>query len=439
MAGTGLLLAALALLACGKPDSQTTPSIVIVTLDTLRRDHVGAYGSEAGLTPHLDALADRGLVHEQAFTTIPTTAPALASLFTGMLPDEHGMTANGTPLAAALSPRQVPFLLREAGYATAAFVPTRLLAQRVTGFDGFEVYDAPKQRLRDGASVVEAASRWLAVEARRPIFLWVHLYDAHAPYGVRHGSPGGLEVDPRSHGFVDPAAFADGSGRAAQRERYARGVRSVDAALGDLLESVRGLLDEPLILVAADHGEALDEHLESRHYAFDHGEFLDGESVRIPLVIEGPGVEPGRSGAVISIRDVHGTALRAAGVTLREGGMGTMWDLRVADGGERLVWMERRWVGESERAALDPRARAALEQHVLGVSDGRGLVVLGPGGVAPLADGAAPAELLDRARTRLEARAPRVEPARPTQFDAGRLEDLRSLGYLGDPSERGTP
>jgi arylsulfatase A-like enzyme len=130
-----LLLALLAPACVGAP---ADPSILLVTIDTLRRDHVGAYGDERGLTPNLDALAATGLVHERAYTTMPTTGPAHLSVFTGLYPSELGARRNGEPLPSRFAPRELAKRLRERGYTTAAFVTARLIANKHTGLRGFE-------------------------------------------------------------------------------------------------------------------------------------------------------------------------------------------------------------------------------------------------------------------------------------------------------------
>ena len=408
-----VLAACLASACAGEP-----PSLVVVTLDTVRVDHVGAYGDARGLTPHLDALARRGLVFENAFTTMPTTGPAHASLFTGLFPSEHGSLANGEPVTERAAARSLALLLRERGFASAAFVTTRLLARAATGLPGFEIYDAPRGALRPGAQAVEAALAWLANEPRRPVLLWVHLYDAHAPYGDADEKRRGFPVDPRLHGFVDPSRFADPAERARQAGRYASGVRAADAALGSLLAGLAGrLAPEPLVVVVADHGESLDEHLATRGYAFDHGEFLDEEVVRIPLVLAGLGVAPGRSRAPVSIRDLHPTLLRVGGLDARSAPGAGAPDLRAPPTGPRVVAVERRRAGPGE-SALEP-------EHAAAAFDGAsGVIVDGDGAPVP---GAAPAgaELLAAARRHAltAASTPRVAPS-PDLAEA-----LRSLGY----------
>jgi arylsulfatase A-like enzyme len=413
-----LLALAVALAGCAR--EATPPSILLVTLDTLRIDHVGAYGGPPDATPAFDALAREGLVHERAYTTMPTTAPAHVSLFTGLLPHEHGVDRNGVPAPERVRERELAARLRAAGYATAAFVTTSLLDRRLTGFDGFEIYDVPTRPLRPGDEAVAAALRWLDVTARRPVFLWVHLYDPHAPYGDADDKRRGLPLDPSQYGWVEAARFADSDPRHERRAAYARGVRAADAALGALLAGVQARVATPLLVaVTADHGEALDEHLAARGYGFDHGEFLDAEQIRIPMLLAGPGVAPGRSRGVVSIRDLYATLLAAA--ALPAGAAGAR-DLRAASDAPRVALCERR-PEASPNDAPTPGAAALVTAHAVAASDGDATAIVGEDG-APAAH--APPALVEAARAVLAARA---RDARAPEIDAGTREALRSLGY----------
>ena len=202
----GVLAAvALALVACGEAPT----SIVLVTLDTVRCDHLGLYGGAPELSPHLDALGARGLVHETAYTTMPTTGPAHLSIFTGLYPSEHGSLANAEPVGSEHRPRQLARRLRDRGYATAAFVTSPLLQPRATGLVGFEIYDTPRGMLRPGEDAVRAALAWLDAERRRPVFLWVHLFDAHSPYGSADEKGRSFPVEPGRYGWVDRDLYAE--------------------------------------------------------------------------------------------------------------------------------------------------------------------------------------------------------------------------------------
>jgi arylsulfatase A-like enzyme len=189
---------------------------------------------------------------------------------------------------------------------------------------------------------------------------------------------------------------------------------------------VRARVAGPLLIAAvADHGEALDEWLDVRDYAFDHGEFLDADQIRIPLVLAGPGVAPGRSTGAVSIGDLYGTLLAAAGVA-SDAADAPVRDLRVASDAERVVVTERRAADDAELAA-DPRAAAALRAHGVAAMDGRVLAVLGADGA--VVDGAtAPAALLDAGRAALGEASQQRAVAAP-EVDAATRDALRSLGY----------
>ena len=222
------------------------PDVALITIDTLRADRVGR-----GLTPTIDALAARGVRFSHARSAVPLTLPSHVTIMTGLLPVEHGVRENGTVFKAETPP--LARVLSNAGYATAAFVGAYVLDRRFGLSDGFDVYDdrvsrdpsamARLEAERKGGAVVDAALTWLAT-ARRPYFLWVHLYDPHAPY------------DP-------PADFlAKAKGNAYDGE-----VVYADAQVARLLDAVRQRdpSNATLIAVAGDHGEGLGDHGEQTH------------------------------------------------------------------------------------------------------------------------------------------------------------------------------
>jgi arylsulfatase A-like enzyme len=413
---TWLSLAAAALLACGEPP----PSIVLATLDTVRCDHLGLYGGPAELSPHLDALGARGLVHDAAYTTMPTTGPAHLSIFTGLFPFEHGSLANAEPLGSKHRPRELAHRLRERGYATAAFVTSPLLEPRATGLTGFEIYDTPRGLLRPGHDAVRAALAWLDAERRRPVFLWVHLFDAHSPYGTADEKGRSFPVEPGRYGWVDRDFYSDAAERRDLERRYARGVRDADAALGQLLDGLAERIDPPpLILVAGDHGEALGELLETRGFAYDHGEFLDAEMVCVPLVVAGPGVTPGRSSGAVSLRDIYPTLLGAAGLLGSASGDPERRDLRAPSGERRIVAVERRRLG--------PQPRDIVLAHAAAAFDGSDGVIVGAKTAPPSEDADARAlELFLTAWHRYQAR---KDSAQAPGVDPALAEALRALGY----------
>lgn len=408
-------LLALAVCACeaSDPVPAATPSILLVTLDTLRRDHVGVYQTGQSLTPYIDALAAEGLIHDHAYTTMPTTGPAHLSLFTGLYPSEHGGTRNGQALAADLLERELAARLRERGYATAAFVTAAVASRRAIGLAGFEVYDGPRRYRRSGEDAVAAALAWLDAEKRRPVFVWVHLYDVHSPYGGRDRA--GTGVDPDLYGWVDPGRYASEAERTAMAERYRQGVRELDGAVRNVVSGFRHRLDpRPLVVLVGDHGESLDEHLFDRRYAYDHGEFLDGETVAIPLIVVGPGTRPGRSRGAVSIRDLYTTLLAAGGI--QDPQPDGRRDLREASSERRIVAVERRSFG----AQPPPLVRS----HAAAASDGDSLVIVDEAGEVTQGDDAG--DLAAVARLRAQQTSTAI-PSKP--LDAPTRDALRALGY----------
>jgi choline-sulfatase len=285
-----LLLAAVLALAVDKPaDKPAPPGVILLTLDTTRADALGAG------TPVLSALAARGTRWNQAVTPTPLTLPAHTSLLTGLVPPEHGLRDNGT----AVLPKDVPTLaaaFSSRGYATAAFVASRVLDRRFGLARGFGHYDdkAPAEQIgeygypeRNARQMTDAALAWLAKRpAGKPLFLWVHYYDPHAPY-----DPPGM--DPRAG---DP-------------RRYAGEVAYMDREIGRLLAGLPGGAANYLIAAVGDHGEALGEHGERTH-----GIFLYQSTMHVPLVLAGPGVPRGKSVAETAptVR-LASTLLRLAG------------------------------------------------------------------------------------------------------------------------------
>ena len=246
--------------------------MLLVTIDTLRADHVGSYGYQAASTPTIDALATRGVRFETSVVHTPLTGPSHASILTGQTPLVHGFRNNsGYVLAPQVKTAAEDF--RQAGYRTAAFVSGFPLDRRF-GFDrGFEIYDdrLPKGNDRRRTPYVErfadattdAVLRWLptpgpaTAEKRTPWFLWVHYYDPHAPYEP----PADLAERFRASPYDGEIAFVD--------RQLARLLQALD---------VRSDTARTIVLVTADHGESLGEHGEGTH-----GIFVYDATLRVPM------------------------------------------------------------------------------------------------------------------------------------------------------------
>jgi arylsulfatase A-like enzyme/tetratricopeptide (TPR) repeat protein len=247
-------------------------NVLVVTIDTLRADRVGVFGG-ARPTPTMDRLATGGLRFTRAYAHAPMTLPTHASILTGLTPPRHGVRVNGSELDASVP--TLAELLGRSGYRTGAFVGSFVLDARFGLSRGFGVYD---DRVgtehgpvtfgfveRSADRVLRAAADWLLqpdADGGSPWFAWVHLFDPHTPYRA-----------PRT--VVDSA--------------YDNEVAFVDAELGSFLEELgkAGLLARTLIVVLADHGEGLGDHGEETH-----GLFAYDSTIRIPLIINGPGLYP---------------------------------------------------------------------------------------------------------------------------------------------------
>jgi arylsulfatase A-like enzyme/Flp pilus assembly protein TadD len=266
---------------------------VLVTIDTMRADHVGAYGYTAARTPSLDRLANEGTRFDRAFATAPITLTSHASLLTGRYPPGHGARDNGTPMRG-----NVPTLgtvLHDRGFATAAFVAAFPLDRRFGLTRGFDVYsdrmprssDGRLQNERPGRQVVDEAIAWMNGRDAR-FFVWVHLFEPHAPYG-------------------DPVRDA---GRPAVA-RYDDEIATADRETGRLIDALGSRLRDTLVVVASDHGEAFGEHGE-----IGHSLFVYDTTLRVALLFRGPGVPAGRTAAApVSLVDVVPTVMGLLGLS----------------------------------------------------------------------------------------------------------------------------
>ena len=285
---TFLVLAILFGACGGKPAAR--PNILLITLDTTRADHLGAYGYARAKTPNLDRLAASGVLFERAIAAAPLTLPAHASLLTGRYPFRHGVRNNGSFTLAETTPT-LATALHAAGYRTAAFVSAFVLDRRYGLARGFDVYDDRLEVERGADATVKAAGDWLVAGAGdpRPFFVWVHFYDPHDPY----------EPPPPFK-----AAFAD--------RPYDGEIAFADQQIGELLGRLHAIGGDGSLLtaIAGDHGESLGEHGEATH-----GLFVYESAIRIPMTMSGANLPRGqRVGALVRGVDLAPTLLDAAGV-----------------------------------------------------------------------------------------------------------------------------
>ena len=276
-------------------------NVVLITIDTLRADHVGCYGYKQVKTPNIDSLATAGARFERAFAVVPVTLPSHTTMLTGtypMLSGMHDFSGN------KLSPQQptLASLLRQAGYTTGAVIGSAVLDSRFGLNQGFDFYydhfDFSRldeanldQMERPGNIVADVALDWLAKNAPKKFFLWMHLYDPHYPY--RPPEPFAHEY--ADHPYDGEIAFAD--------EQVGRVLRFLKD---------RGLYQNTLIVLSGDHGESLGEHGERTH-----GFFIYNATMRVPLIIRVPGTVTARTVAdPVSLVDLMPTVLSALGLEI---------------------------------------------------------------------------------------------------------------------------
>ena len=286
-------IALLASLSChAGPVSPSPTGLVIITLDTTRADHLSVYDYMDVSLPHLERLAANGVVFDQAMSVGALTLPAHTSLFTGLLPPAHSVRDNSDP---ALDASHVTLaeVLRAGGSRTAAFVGSavldadRGLAQGFDHYAGIRLDEGDADGFqRRGDEVIDEAVNWLAGVGSAPFFLWTHLYDPHRPY--------------------DPPPPFD-----TMHDPYVGEIAFVDQQIGRLLEALdaRGLTGRTIVVVAGDHGESRGEHGER-----DHGVFLYQSVLRVPVIVQAPGIPPRRIADVVRLTDIMPTVLDLLGM-----------------------------------------------------------------------------------------------------------------------------
>jgi len=282
--------------AARPPARSAKPDIFLVTIDTLRADHVHCYGYDGVKTPALDGLAQDGTRFTNAFTPSPITNTSHTSILTGLLPSSHGVTDFAIPLAPAHATWAE--VLKQQGYKTAAFIGAVILDSKTLapGLDrGFDFYDNfpehPESKSRwgrverRGMEVVQHAETWLTQHRTGPHFMWMHLYDPHDPY-------------------EPPAPFSQ-----TYKDRLYDGeIAYADSALGHFIAYLKkqGIYEPSLIIVVGDHGEGLGEHREETH-----GIFLYDATTHVPLLMKLPSRVPQKKVVDAQVRttDILPTAL----------------------------------------------------------------------------------------------------------------------------------
>jgi arylsulfatase A-like enzyme len=434
-----LVLCALAGSGCSGPRPR---NLLLISLDTLRADHLGCYGYGRPTSPFLDRLAADGVVFEKAHAAAPWTLPSHTSLLTGLYPSQHGVKDESFSL-----PGELPTLaqtLGERGFATAAVVSAHFLDRRYGLDRGFERYvSVPTNPRHGGAATTVSATglEWLAQRKGRPFFLFLHYMDIHSDYdpspkfeaifaqpytGVVDGSTRQLRA------FTHGRITFDEADRARLVDLYDAEIRQLDGALESLFERLRerGELDETLVVVTSDHGEEFLEHGSVLHGQSHYQEMLHG-----PLILTGAGVPRGvRVVERVSLVDLAPTVLALFGAPVAASLPGR--DLAPLWRGADAAWPERSLFAEADRTdqrrhtqravvrgrwkLVTHRAGEAQELYDLDADprEQRNLAASEPARAAELAQELASALAAER-----------QAPTLP-QLDAASRQQLQALGYL---------
>ena len=366
------------MLGCGGPAATPVrPNVLLVTIDTFRADRVGT-----GIAPAIDRLAASGVRFTSARTAVPLTLPSHTTIHTGLLPPAHGVRENGVD-ALADTHQTLARMLKGAGYDTAAFVGAFVLDHRFGLAQGFDTYDDQIRRdpdatdrleaERPASTVIDHALAWLDRQSairspqsaiRNPqsaFFLWIHLYDPHAPY-------------------TPPKEFLSRT-----QTPYDGEIAYADSQIARVLDALRarGVMEQTIVVLAGDHGEGLGDHGERTH-----GMLVYDSTLRVPLIVVAPGHAAATRDEAVSLADVAPTILRAAGVTPPEAmkGRDLLETVRLKPDTTETATRDpgRARVGDSGRVRLQPDLYSETEYpRVAGwsplqaLTDGRWMTIRG--------------------------------------------------------------
>jgi len=365
-----LVAATLAGAGCGQP---TRPNVILISIDTLRADHLGCYGDVRGTSPHLDRLAGQGVLFENAFSPTAWTLPGHASMFSGLTPRRHGASRARTAIRAD-APLLAELLSAE-GYATAAVVNAPFM-QAKFGFDrGFDSFAyLPKLEVAAHQDRVLATLRDRDEAPFFHFFHYMSVHDPYAPEAAYNRFVGEYDLPVRVTGekLLKLRRAIDGGERALNRDEvrflndlYTGGVLSVDARVGAILELLEseGLADDTVVILTSDHGEEFMEH-----GSIVHTKTLYDEVLRVPLIVRGPGVpEGGRVRSLAALIDIVPTVLGLVGIDPPPGldgiDLATVWRDDAIP--ERMLEIETSWIDGTlaKRGVRTPSQKLIVNQE----------------------------------------------------------------------------
>ena len=403
---------------------EKSPSIILISIDTLRADHLSCYGYRRIETPHLDALTKGGTLFSAISSQVPLTFPSHVSLFTSTYPFFKGIEDNGE----ALRPNAVTLatVLRSRGFRTAAVVGGFVLDRRFglnQGFDSYDsTFDLHRQTESDtgdvkrlGAEVVATANKWLEANSSRPFFLFLHLYDLHTPYNL-------------------PASY-----RARFGTGYDAELRYVDEQVGAFCDSLhrRNLFETSLIVLTSDHGEGLGEHGEKTH-----GYFIYQSSLWVPLIVHWPvgsGSFPTKIDEPARLMDLSPTILHSAGIAQPPEFQGrSLLDFLRSDGSKipRDVYSESLYAHRHFGCSHLRSLRMGRYKYIQGPKPELYDLAADPGERRNLYAGQGSQALALKERlAALRARFRNPQPRGQRALDADTVARLGSLGYVAGSSQ----
>lgn len=445
--------------ACASPPHSPPPQrpdVVLLLIDTLRADHLGAYGATRPTTPNLDALAAEGVVYTRAYAQSCWTLSSVASLLTGLYPHEHLVKRDGSSSSrfGALAPSAVALAesARAAGYSTGAWVNNTFLAPEFALNQGFDTYDwqgADQSKHRTGDETVAQALRWLDQQTG-PTFLLVHLIEPHMSYVPPddvHGTFASRSAPPLPYPYLPSSAELNTwiTGRYQPSDEvkaymgalYAEEVLTADRAAGRLVAGLkaRARWSQTALIVTADHGEELWDH-----GGFEHGDTLYGEVTRVPLIAAGAIPRRGQVHTVVELLDLYQGVLALMGADRPAGTHGEiLWDLRDVPGApSRVALSESPLYGNAAASVVDRDARLVFD---LATKLAEAWAVDADGRELERLHGERRDQVGARLFPVLQARRPNLTPLpveHPITIDRPELFDqLRSLGYI--EAEPATP
>jgi len=405
------------------PAPEKPRAIILISIDTLRADHLSSYGYTAIETPHIDALAKGGTLFSDVGSQVPLTFPSHVSLFTSTYPFFNGIEDNGESLAPNVVTLAV--LLKTHGYRTAAVVGGYVMDRSFGLNRGFDMYDSRFDQAgneesktgeikRLGADVVSIATRWLTTNSNSTFFLFVHFYDLHTPYNL-------------------PASYSARFGAGYNAE-----LRYVDEQVGTFLDFLRqrGLFDNSLVVLLADHGEGLDEHGEDAH-----GYFVYQSTVRVPLIVHWPaGSEsfPAKVAEPVRLMDVAPTILEFAGIPAPPEFQGrSLMELLRPDGSKipRDIYSETLYAHMHFGCSALQALRSGRYKYIDAPKPELYDLTADPGETRNIYSQRTAVALAQKEKlASLRARLRRQNPLPQRVLDPGTLARLRSLGYVAGSS-----